>query len=145
MKPHRQIAAAVIRRPDGRILIAQRPADGLLPNLWEFPGGKQEAGESLRACCSREIREELGIEIAVGQEIARVDHAYSHYSVTLHFFACRHVSGRPRALGCQAFRWTRPEELADRPFPRANWGMVSRLSGRPFPAAAGRPRPARTG
>lgn len=131
-KPRRQIAAAVIHRK-GRILITQRPATGLLPNLWEFPGGKQERGETLAACCAREIREELDIEIEVGSKVARVQHAYSHYSVTLHFFDCEFVSGRPRALGCQDFQWVRPKELAGFPFPRANWDVVSRISGRPYP------------
>lgn len=134
IRPHREIAAAVIRRKDGRILIAQRPADGLLPNLWEFPGGKRQRGETLRECCAREIQEELSIGIAVGRKLERVEHAYSHFSVTLHFFECRHTTGRPRARGCQAFRWTPPKELVRYPFPRANWALVSRLSGRPFPS-----------
>jgi len=126
-RSHRHIAAAVIRRRDGRILIAQRRGDGLLPNLWEFPGGKQERGETLEACCRREIKEELGVQIRVGNRLARIEHAYSHYSITLHVFACQHVSGRPRALGCQAWRWVRAEELADYPFPRANWPIVTGL------------------
>ena len=132
-KPHREIAAAVIRRPGGRILIAQRPAQGLLPNLWEFPGGKREPGETLKECCAREIREELAIEVEVGPRLARVEHAYSHFSVTLHFFECRHTAGRPRAQGCQAFRWAHPRELVRYPFPRANWGVVESLSGSPYP------------
>ena len=129
-RPHHHIAAAVIHRRDGRILIAQRLPDGLLPNLWEFPGGKQEPGESLPTCCRREIREELGIGIRVGRRFARIDHAYSHYSVTLHFFECRHSSGHPRTLGCQAFRWVRPGDLARFAFPRANWPVVNMLNGR---------------
>lgn len=127
-RPHRHIAAAVIRRRDGRILIAQRPAEGLLPNLWEFPGGKQERGEALSACCRREIREELGIEIDVGDRIAKIDHAYSHYSITLHVFDCRLRSGRPRALGCQDWRWAHAGELPEYPFPRANWPVVRALA-----------------
>jgi len=128
-RPHRHIAAAVIRRRDGRILIAQRLPHGLLPNLWEFPGGKQERGETLQQCCIREIREELGIGISVGKKIAKVDHAYSHYSVTLHFFSCRLVSGAPKALGCQAWRWVHPSCLRDFAFPRANWPVLDLLAG----------------
>jgi A/G-specific adenine glycosylase len=128
-KPHHQIAAAVIRRNDGRILIAQRLASGLLPNLWEFPGGKQERGESLPTCCRREIREELDVDIHVGPKMVKVDHSYSHYSVTLHFFDCLYLKGKPKTLGCQAFRWVKPSELSDYPFPRANWPVVEELSG----------------
>jgi A/G-specific adenine glycosylase len=128
-RPHRHIAAAVIRRKDGRILIAQRPADGLLPNLWEFPGGKQERGETLAETCRREIMEELGIRIRVGDRIARIDHAYSHYAITLHAFACRYVTGRPRTLGCQAWRWVLPSRLSDFPFPRANQPIIALLQG----------------
>jgi A/G-specific adenine glycosylase len=132
-RPHRHIAAAVIRRRDGRILIAQRPAEGLLPNLWEFPGGKQERGETLAECCRREIREELGIAIDVGRRIAKIDHAYSHYSITLHVFDCRYRAGRPRTLGCQAWRWVRAGELSTFPFPRANWAVVEMLGARAAP------------
>jgi A/G-specific adenine glycosylase len=127
-RPHRHIAAAVIRRHDGRILIAQRPRDGLLPNLWEFPGGKQERGESLEACCRRELREELDISVTMGRRIARIDHAYSHYSVTLHVFDCRFAGGRPRALGCQDLRWVRIDELRHFAFPRANWPVIELLA-----------------
>ena len=131
-KPHRHIAAAIIRK-GARILIAQRPATGLLPNLWEFPGGKQERGETLEECCAREIMEELELKIEVGPQVSRVRHAYSHYSVTLHFFECRVAGGRPRALGCQDFRWVTPREIGNYPFPRANWSLVSRLSGQTYP------------
>jgi len=126
-RPHRHIAAAVIRRKDGKILIAQRPSDGLLPNLWEFPGGKQEQGETLAACCRREIKEELGVRIRVGEKIARIDHAYSHYAITLHAFACLYISGRPRTLGCQAWRWVAPSQLSDFAFPRANQPIIELL------------------
>jgi A/G-specific adenine glycosylase len=127
-RPHRHIAAAIIRRRDGRILIAQRPAGGLLPNLWEFPGGKQEKGESLKACCLREIAEELDITISVGDRVARIPHAYSHYSITLHVFDCRHESGRPKTLGCQKWRWVRAGDLRRYPFPRANWPVIDILT-----------------
>jgi len=129
-KPHRQIAAAIIRRRDGRVLIAQRPPTGLLSNLWEFPGGKRERGESLASCCAREVREELGVHVAVGREVARVAHAYSHFSITLHVFECRYVRGKPRTWGCQAWRWVRAGELRRYPFPGANRPILARLTGR---------------
>lgn len=125
--PHKHIAAGIIRRADGRILIAQRLPTGLLPNLWEFPGGKRERGESLADCCRREIREELSVEVEVGRKRMRVQHAYSHFSITLHVFECRLVSGKPKAIGCQAWKWVRVGELRRYPFPGANQPILDDL------------------
>ncbi len=132
-RPRFEIAAAVIRRRDGRVLIARRPPGAALAGLWEFPGGKREPGESIAAACRREIREELGIGVAVGRRIALVRHAYPHAKVVIHFLACRlalsarqRVKG-PRAIGCSAWRWVRPEELGRYRFPEANRGVVSLL------------------
>lgn len=127
--PHRQIAAGIIRRADGRMLIAQRPSKGLLPDLWEFPGGKRERGESLAECCRREIREELGVEVEVGRRRMRIRHAYSHFAITLHVFECRYVKGRPKALGCQAWKWVRVTALRRYPFPGANQPILEALAG----------------
>jgi len=126
--PHRHIAAGIIRRADGRILIAQRLPKGLLPNLWEFPGGKRERGECLSECCRREIREELGIEVQVGRQRMRVRHAYSHFAITLHVFDCRYVKGRPKTLGCQAWKWVRVTALRRYPFPGANQPILDVLT-----------------
>ncbi len=127
--PHYDIGAAVIRR-DGNILIAQRPLKGLLGGLWEFPGGKRELGESLKDTVRREIREELGIEIAVGKILARVDHAYSHFKITLHAHDCVYRSGKVRALGVRAWRWVKPSELGRFAFPAANQPVIQKLLGR---------------
>jgi len=108
--PHYDVTAAVLRR-NGRILIAQRPLDGMLGGLWEFPGGKRENGESLSECLSREMREELGIDVEVGRQITIVKHAYTHFRITLHAFECRLVSGKPQPLGVAAFKWVRFSEL----------------------------------
>ena len=126
-RPRFEIAAAVIRRRDGRVLIARRPAGGALAGFWEFPGGKREPGESIAAACRREIREELGIGIAVGRRIALVRHAYPHATVAIHFLACRSRGGRPRTIGCSAWRWVRPGDLSRYDFPPANRGVVDRL------------------
>ena len=77
----------MIRDAQGRLLIAQRPLDGLLGGLWEFPGGKRESGESLPDCLQRELREELAIEVEVGDCLAVVEHAFTHFRITLHAFA----------------------------------------------------------
>ena len=112
--PHYDVTAAVIRTLRGpRILIAQRPLGGMLGGLWEFPGGKRERGESLQECLRREIKEELGIEIEVGQPVTRVEHAYTHFRITLHAFECRLVHGKPRALQVADWRWVTWDELDD--------------------------------
>ena len=117
--PHFDIAVAVVRR-GGRVLIGRRPPKGLLGGLWEFPGGKREAGETLEDCLKREVREEIGIKVRVVRRLATVRHAYSHFRVALHVFDCRHARGRVRAVGCQEARWVAIEELDDYAFPAAN-------------------------
>ncbi len=126
-RPHHDIAVGVVWRGD-EILIAKRRPEGLLGGLWEFPGGKPEPGESLEAAVVREVAEELGIEIAAGSKIASVDHAYSHFEITLHAFHCRYRSGTPRPLGCQEYAWVKPGELDRYAFPAANRRVLERLS-----------------
>ena len=113
-------AAVGIIYKDQRVLIDKRKPQGLLGGLWEFPGGKKEAGESLQAALHREVREELGIRIQVNRPLMVVDHAYSHFRVRLHVFECTYLSGRPRCVTCTAFRWVRPSELSRYAFPAAN-------------------------
>lgn len=117
--PHYDVAVAVVERR-GRILIGRRHARGLLGGLWELPGGKVRANESLAQAVRREVREEMGIRVRVLEPLATIRHAYSHFRVTLHAFRCRYVSGQPRAIGCEAFRWVHPKDLGDYPFPAAN-------------------------
>ncbi len=126
--PHYDVAAAVIRR-DGQILIAQRPLDGMLGGLWEFPGGKQEAGETLPDCLRREIKEELGIDIAVDRPIITVKHSYTHFKITLHAFDCQWLAGEPQALEVADWRWVTFEELATFPFPRTDLRIIEALGG----------------
>jgi A/G-specific adenine glycosylase len=112
--PHRRVAAAVILRP-ARVLVAQRQPDDLLGGLWEFPGGTCEEGETLEDCLRREIVEELGVEVAVGPQIATLPHAYTHFRLTLHAFLCRLKAGRPQPLQCADWRWVTLEEAAQLP------------------------------
>jgi A/G-specific adenine glycosylase len=125
--PHYDVTAAVIKGEDARLLIAQRPLDGMLGGLWEFPGGKRQVGESLEACLRREIREELGIEIAVGEQIATVRHAYTHFRITLYAYACAHVSGEPQAIACADWAWVKLGQLDRYAFPTTDRKIIAAL------------------
>lgn len=103
--PHYHVAAGVIWRADGRFLIAQRPPEGLLGGLWEFPGGKQDPGETLPQTLAREIQEELAMEIEVGALLVVVKHAFTHFRITLHAYHARHVAGEPQHLGVNDHAW----------------------------------------
>jgi A/G-specific adenine glycosylase len=113
--PHHVVAAAVIVR-DRQVLITQRPANGLLGGLWEFPGGKQQPGEDLASCLQREISEELGVKIQVGAELGAYRHAYTHFKVTLHAFCCALLNGDlPQPIQVDDLRWVSPGDLPDYP------------------------------
>ncbi len=122
-KPHYSVAAGLIWKRD-QMLIAQRPRDGMLGGLWEFPGGKREEGESLQECLRREIREELDFEIEVGEVLCRVDHAYTHFSITLYALSARYKEGEPKSIGCADWRWVYPEQLDDFAFPRSDRKVI---------------------
>jgi A/G-specific adenine glycosylase len=124
--PHFAVSAAVIRQGE-QILIAQRPANGMLGGLWEFPGGKQEPGESLPECLRREIWEELGVDIEVGEPVVSVKHSYTHFKITLHAFYCRLLSGVPQALQVAAWRWVTLPEMAAYPFARTDQKIIAAL------------------
>ena len=126
--PHYEIAVGVVWKGN-RILIAQRFARDLLGGLWEFPGGHQEPGESLKQCARREIHEELKIEVKVGKEFAAVEHGYSHFRITLHAFHCRYLRGRPQAIGCATYKWVTLRALSKYAFPAANRRVIEQLMG----------------
>lgn len=109
--PHYDVVAGVIWREDGRFLIAQRPLMGLLGGLWEFPGGKQEQGETLAEALEREIAEELAIAIDVGAPLTTVRHAYTHFRITLHAFHARYAGGQPRHVGVADHAWVTLDDL----------------------------------
>jgi mutator protein MutT len=121
-----EVSAALIFR-NGKLLITQRPASAHLGGLWEFPGGKLEAGETFEQCLVREIREELGIEIFGGELFGEVFHDYAKKSVHLKFFICKLVSGEPQPLGCAAFKWIGKPELDSFEFPAADAQLLEKL------------------
>lgn len=124
--PHYDVTAAVIRKR-GKVLITQRPPASMLGGLWEFPGGKCHDGETLEACLQREIKEELSIEVEVGESIAAIRHAYSHFRITLHAFNCRQTGGRLRALGVADWRWVTAGELDHFAFPVTDQKIIAAL------------------
>jgi A/G-specific adenine glycosylase len=125
--PHYDVAAAVTIRDDGAVLMAQRNVDDMLGGLWEFPGGKCEEGEALSACLAREMREELGVEVEVGEQVTVVEHAYTHFRITLHAFWCRLRRGQPRCLDCAAVRWVVPNDLDQLPMSVADRKVAQTL------------------
>jgi len=127
--PHLTVSAAVIERA-GRLLIARRPAHELLGGMWEFPGGTLEAGETPAAAAVREITEELGAAILVGEPVGVYQHAYTHFKVTLHAFRCRLAAGspEPQALEASELRWVLPEELAHFPMGKIDRQIARRLT-----------------
>lgn len=129
--PHYDVAAGIVWDEAGRILIAQRPLDGLLGGLWEFPGGKQEPDETLPECLRRELREELAIEVEVGELFMVVKHAFTHFRITLHAFTCRYAGGPPQAIGARDWAWVGVDELARYSFGKADREIVAALRERP--------------
>jgi A/G-specific adenine glycosylase len=133
--PHRIVGAAVVRR-GGTVLIARRPEGKLLGGLWEFPGGKRQGRESLVGCVQRELKEELGLVVAVGTRLGVFTHAYTHFSVTVHAYECSVKRGKPVAHEHTAIRWVRPERLSGFPM-----GKVDRQIARGLQAPMGTQHP----
>jgi 8-oxo-dGTP diphosphatase len=120
-----EVVAAVIER-EGRILLARRRAGSHLAGLWEFPGGKRQAGETPEAALVREIREELDAAVTVGELLEDVEWAYPEKTVTLRFFRCA-LEGEPRAAEGQELAWVAPADLGRYDFPPADRALVARL------------------
>ena len=120
------VAAALVFR-DRKLLITQRHADAHLGGLWEFPGGKREPKETFEACLIRELREELDIEVEVGELVEGLTHAYPEKTVHLKFFRCRWKQHEPQPLGCPAFKWVSAAELKDYAFPAADARLLDKL------------------
>lgn len=124
--PHYNIGAGLIWK-EGKLLITRRKENGLLGGLWEFPGGKQEDGETIPQCVEREINEELGIQVESIEHFMTVKHAYTHFRITLQIYHCRWLEGTPSCHSCTDFRWVNPSQLDQFPFPRANRRIIERM------------------
>ena len=119
------VTAAVVEH-DGLFLVTRRQQGVHLEGFWEFPGGKCDRDEPLKACLARELREELDVVARVGDEIFTTTHAYSDRSVELHFFRCE-LFGDPRPQQEQEMRWVRREDLASLEFPPADAELIAIL------------------
>lgn len=127
-KPHYIIGVGVIEREsDDKLLIALRPNDAMLGGLWEFPGGKKEDNETIQQTVERELNEELGVEVKAYQELMNFKHTYSHFSITMHAWHCKLISGEPMPKESQEIRWVNKEELEKYPFPKANKVLTEKL------------------
>jgi len=123
-----RVAAALIER-DARLLICQRRPGDSFPLKWEFPGGKVRAEESLAEALQRELREELGIEATIGQEIERLRHRYANgQEFELIFFEVSEFAGQPENRAFADLRWVQPAELAAYDFLEADRELVRRLA-----------------
>jgi A/G-specific adenine glycosylase len=127
--PHYEVAAGIIYQDETRerFLIAQRPLDGMLGGLWEFPGGKQEAGESLPECLRREIQEELGMDIEVAEQVTTVQHGFTHFSITLHAFAALWQKGEPQSIGVVDWAWVTLADLDQYAFAKTDRQIIKVL------------------
>src|SRR5579859_5229947 len=129
-QPPIDVAAALVFR-QGKLLITQRYTEAHLGGLWEFPGGKREPNETFEQCLARELREELGIEVRVGELVESLTHAYPEKTVRLKFFRCRWLKHEPQPLGCPAFKWVTADELAAHKFPAADEQLLELLEKTP--------------
>ncbi len=123
-----RVVAAVIAK-DGRYLVTQRRPAAVLPLLWEFPGGKVEAGETDLQALKREVQHRVGVDIEPGAQISSVSHAYEHYTVELHLYDCRVTRGEPAAVNVHQFRWVESEDFDRLPFTPADEASMTKLLG----------------
>jgi mutator protein MutT len=121
------VSAAVIER-GGTFLVTRRQKGVHLAGYWEFPGGKCEPAETLGACLARELREELGAEAIVGDELLQTMHEYADHRVELHFVRCE-LAGTPTPQLGQEMRWVPREELGTLQFPPADAELIRLLTG----------------
>jgi len=126
-KPHFHVTAGLLQQ-DGMVLITKRPAGSHLAGYWEFPGGKQEAGETLEECLAREMKEELGVNVRVGKRLLAVNHEYENRIISLYLFQCAHLGGEFKPLACEEIRWVHPEDLTQYRFPPPDEKIIERLT-----------------
>ncbi len=123
-----RVVGAMIEQA-GKYLITQRPPSATLPLLWEFPGGRVEPGETDQEALARELREEMGIGVEVGERVIHVEHGYEAYDIDFCVYRCRLGSGPIRHIRVHDHRWVRPEDLDHYQFPAADEKTIAKLLG----------------
>ena len=126
MKKEIEVGCAIIHKK-GKILIAQRLPGDSFGGLWEFPGGKREADESMEGCLVREVREELALEIIPTKFLCRSTHPYIDKTIHLFFYICEWVTGHPVRHECFDFKWLSRDELMNHQFPRGDLEILKEL------------------
>jgi 8-oxo-dGTP diphosphatase len=123
------VVAAALVDADGRVLIAQRPEGKALAGLWEFPGGKLDAGERPEAALIRELKEELGIDVKEPclAPLTFASHAYPEFHLLMPLYVCRRWEGTPASREGQTLKWVRPAKLRDYPMPPADEPLIPPL------------------
>ena len=123
------VAAVALVDADGRVLLSRRPEGKSLNGLWEFPGGKVEAGEKPELALIRELREELGIDVTESclAPLTFASHAYENFHLLMPLYVCRRWKGTPQALEGQALAWVKPQALRDYPMPPADLPLIPHI------------------
>ena len=126
--PFQVIGVGIVFNAAGQVLIDQRLEHGLLGGMWEFPGGKQEPEEDIEETIIRELKEELAIEVEVGEQLISLEHSYTHKKLCFIVHICMWKSGEPQPLESQQCLWVNPSDLMNYPFPAANSKIISALN-----------------
>jgi 8-oxo-dGTP diphosphatase len=123
------VAAVALIDKDGRVLLSKRPEGKQLGGLWEFPGGKVEAGERPEAALIRELKEELGIDVAESclAPLTFASHAYEEFHLLMPLYVCRRWQGQVIGAEGQELAWVRPLKLRDYPMPPADVPLIPHL------------------
>jgi 8-oxo-dGTP diphosphatase len=124
-----QVVGAMLEGDKGRYLITQRRPTASLPLLWEFPGGRVEPGETAQAALARELKEEMGISVAVGDQVIHTRHEYPHYDIDFRVFSCRLAPAEQEVqhTGVHDHRWVTLAEMGDYQFPAADARTLAQL------------------
>ncbi len=120
--PTVRVGAAVMMDKTGKVLITKRPQDAMLAGMWEFPGGKQEAGEEIKSTVARELQEEMQLEVRATEKLGTYRHAYTHFKVVLDAYFCEIIGGTMKLIYADDAQWVKIESLNDYPM-----GKIDRM------------------